>query len=70
MIIKEIYNLIDVSPDSQIPQQSMTIERPPLAFRTPDHFTNQPAQVGMDPTMPIKADSNIGPPPLSGFVKQ
>ncbi|GJQ67816.1 hypothetical protein Trydic_g21102 [Trypoxylus dichotomus] len=67
LVIKEIYNLVNVSPDSQIPQQTMTIERP-VSSRTPD-FSSQANRMGVDPTMAGKKDTNVGPPPLSGFVK-
>ncbi|KAK9723089.1 DDHD domain [Popillia japonica] len=68
MIVKEIYNLLNIAPDSQIPQQTMTIERP-IASRTPETGANQEIRMGVDPTMPIRRDASVGPPPLSGFVK-
>lgn len=66
LILKEIYSLLNVSPDCQIPQQTMTIETPlPLPGTSDQH-----SRMGVDPTMPIRRDTSVGPPPLTGFVKQ
>lgn len=61
-----------VSPDNQIPQPNMTIERSSVSLQ-PVRVTESPvassSQMGMDPTVPIHS-TNIGPPPMSGFVKK
>lgn len=73
MILKEIYSNLGVQSDNQIPQQTMTIERPPSSPKSTR--ANEVAQdlnpqaIGMDPTVPIASNVNLGPPPTSGFVK-
>lgn len=72
MMLKEIYDTMDVQADSKIPQQTMTIERPPLSPKSTR--TNQiqasADAAGMDPTAPIQRNTTLGPPPTSGFVKK
>lgn len=72
LILKEIYGSMNVQPDNQIPQQTMTIERPPPSpkhARAPAVPRNQ-GKVGMDPTAPIAQNASLGPPPTSGFVRK
>lgn len=67
LILKEIYSSMDISPDNQIPQQTMTIERPPPSPKS----TRANAQTtGMDPTAPVQKLVNLQPPPTMGFVKK
>lgn len=68
MIIKEIYGSLGVQADDQIPQQTMTIERPPPSPQQSRHQTQE--ILGMDPTVPIMQKVNLGPPPTSGFVRK
>ncbi|XP_018322614.1 phospholipase DDHD2 isoform X4 [Agrilus planipennis] len=79
LILKEIYGSMNISTDSQIPQQTMTIERTTPQPQTQKAATvtngnrsnpSPSAPIGMDPTAPIASNINIGPPPISGFVKK
>lgn len=76
LILKEIYSSMDITPDNQIPQQTMTIERPPSSPQTTRNLQNGPnmnqqATFGIDPTIPMmSATTTIGPPPISGFVRK
>lgn len=73
LMLKEIYGSMDITPDNQIPQQTMTIERPPSSPKSSRIMQNGAAvnqQLGIDPTMPMMASSSIGPPPTSGFVRK
>ncbi|XP_015173900.1 PREDICTED: uncharacterized protein LOC107065090 isoform X2 [Polistes dominula] len=71
MILKEIYGSMGIQTDAQLPQQTLTIERPSLSsspsisssFKSD---TTVPV-IGMDSKIPI---SNIGPPPITGFVRK
>ncbi|CAG9855431.1 unnamed protein product [Phyllotreta striolata] len=65
MILKEIYTSMGVTSDSQIPQQSMTIERAAPSFEN-----NSLYGAGVDPTRPMQLPGNIQPPPMAGFVKK
>ncbi|KAJ8984492.1 hypothetical protein NQ317_006152 [Molorchus minor] len=75
LFLKEIYSSMNISTDSQIPQQSMTIERPPPSptgvksskFDTGKQ-TNLP--VGVDPTLPMQTKSTLQPPPTTGFIRK
>lgn len=74
LILKEIYSSMGISADNQIPQQTMRIERPcpspkPFFLEQPSS-SKQPNVPGMDPTLPISRNVNIGPPPTSGFVRK
>ncbi|XP_072401770.1 triacylglycerol hydrolase DDHD2 isoform X2 [Diabrotica undecimpunctata] len=74
MMLKEIYTSMGVTTDSQIPQQSMTIERPPSS-PTPTRSPNVPIRpfqqpIGIDPTKPMQLNSSLDPPPVSGFVRK
>lgn len=72
MILKEIYDTMEIRADGKIPQQTMTIERPPLSpksARTSQTSANANV-VGMDPTAPIQQNTSLGPPPTTGFVKK
>ncbi|XP_039282161.1 SEC23-interacting protein [Nilaparvata lugens] len=72
MILKEIYATMEITPDNQVLQQILPFETgersdaasgghylPPVAGRP----------IGMDPTAPPADNPNIGPPPMSGFVR-
>ncbi|XP_044256193.1 phospholipase DDHD2 [Tribolium madens] len=63
LILKEIYSSMNISTDDKIPQQTMTIERPPASPKS-----QRP--VGVDPTAPMQCTTNLGPPPMTGFVKK
>lgn len=63
MILKEIYSSMDIQTDNKIPQQTMTIERPPSSPK-------YQKKTGMDPTYPATASTNLPPPPTSGFVRK
>lgn len=65
MILKEIYSSMSIQPDSKIPQQTMTIERPPVS---PKSYKNK--AIGVDPTYPISQNPNLPPPPMTGFVRK
>ncbi|KAF2879623.1 hypothetical protein ILUMI_26536 [Ignelater luminosus] len=74
LILKEIYSSMGIGADNQIPQQTMRIERPcpspkPFISEQPSS-SKQPTGLGMDPTLPISQNVNIGPPPTSGFVRK
>lgn len=69
LMLKEIYNSMGVTTDIQIPQQTMTIERPPSSPRSSPR-ASKPATMGMDPTMPMQSNMNLGPPPSSGFLRK
>jgi hypothetical protein len=73
LILKEIYSNMQISADDKIPQQTMTIERPPPSPKS-SRFIQDPANdgegSGMDPTAPIQCNVSLGPPPTSGFVKK
>ncbi|XP_017779711.1 PREDICTED: phospholipase DDHD2 isoform X2 [Nicrophorus vespilloides] len=71
LILKEIYNSMNISTDSQIPQQTMTIERPPSSPRSGRSAEDAQLTLGVDPTMPMMGErSNLGPPPTAGFVRK
>ncbi|KAL1492668.1 hypothetical protein ABEB36_010892 [Hypothenemus hampei] len=63
MILKEIYSSLNIETDSKIPQQTMTIERPPASPKGQ-------RGVGMNPTLPINSKANLPPPPTSGFMRK
>lgn len=69
LILKEIYSSMNISADDKIPQQTMTIERPPPSPKSSrlDSLSNS---LGMDPTAPLQRSTNLGPPPMAGFVKK
>ncbi|XP_011297093.1 phospholipase DDHD2 isoform X2 [Fopius arisanus] len=85
LILKEMYGANGIQTDAQLPQQTMTIERPaadsPSFFSpgpsggvsTPDAFglpsTTMGAPMGVDPTAPM-SHRPVGPPPTSGFVRK
>lgn len=70
MILKEIYSSMGLKSDSQIPQQTMTIERPPSSPKQSRTPAEKQEIFGMDPTMPLAQNTNLGPPPTSGFVRK
>lgn len=71
LILKEIYGSMGVESDSQIPQQTMTIERPPPSPKqSRAALQRQQDTLGMDPTVPIAQNVSLGPPPMSGFVRK
>lgn len=70
LMLKEIYSSMGFSTDNQIPQQSMTIERPsssPTSLVT--NFTSS-STVSVDPIHPIQVNSSLLPPPTAGFVRK
>jgi hypothetical protein len=73
MILKEIYSSMEISPDNQVPQQTMTIERH-SPIRQIQNFNSMLEEIqpdnGVDPTVPISFNNKLGPPPMSGFVKR
>ncbi|KAG8273152.1 S23-interacting protein [Homalodisca vitripennis] len=72
MMLKEIYSTMDISPDSQVVQQILPFEVPDSVEPqyVPLAAGSSSASVGMDPTAPISDNVNIGPPPISGFVRK
>nr|CAH7767761.1 unnamed protein product [Callosobruchus chinensis] len=59
MMLKEIYTSMDIQTDSQLPPQTMTIERPPpspTSLRSTRFFQKMEEAIeqGMDPTMPLQ----------------
>ncbi|XP_012539390.1 uncharacterized protein LOC105838396 isoform X2 [Monomorium pharaonis] len=75
LILKEIYGSRGIQTDTQLPQQSMSIERvspsPSLNLSTPlspsgSNVTTSPV-MGIDPTVPMSGKL-VGPPPKAGFV--
>ncbi|XP_008200242.1 phospholipase DDHD2 [Tribolium castaneum] len=70
LILKEIYSSMNISTDDKIPQQTMTIERPPPSPKSQRPGAVQPDAFGMDPTAPMQRAANLGPPPMTGFVKK
>lgn len=75
MMLKEIYGSMDIKPDNQIPQQTMTIERPPTSSspkfpRSVQNGSAKSQSFGVDPTAPMTSTTAIGPPPISGFVRK
>lgn len=69
LILKEIYSSMGATTDSQIPQQTMTIERRP-STNSPNKTNTALTQVGMDPTAPPQVQNTLHPPPMSGFVRK
>lgn len=81
MILKEVYDSIGVTPDSQVPQQILPFETPDaggsVSVNNPSpcvpNFVSlsTPNNIfGMDPTAPISENISVAPPPLSGFVRK
>lgn len=76
LILKEIYSSMGIQTDTQLPQQSLSIERPATpTLASPSSSVTTPASggrspvLGMDPTAPI-GNVAVGPPPTSGFVRK
>ncbi|CAH1963675.1 unnamed protein product [Acanthoscelides obtectus] len=74
MMLKEIYTMMSIQTDSQLPPQTMTIERPPpspTSLRSTRLFQKMEEVIeqGMDPTEPLQVKDNLPPPPTSGFMK-
>lgn len=71
LILKEIYSHMNIAADDKIPQQSMVIERPipTPEWKIPTKSQNERV-IGMDPTAPLQKDVQLGPPPISGFMKK
>ncbi|KAG5880945.1 hypothetical protein JTB14_010376 [Gonioctena quinquepunctata] len=75
LMLKEIYSSVGITSDSQIPQQSMTIERPPpsptsLRSTKLNSIFQKNAAIGSDPTAPMQEKCNLLPPPTSGFIRK
>ena len=72
LILKEIYSNMNVTADDKIPQQTMSIERPPPSPKSlrAENYNHTNDVTGMDPTAPIQRNVNLGPPPMTGFVKK
>lgn len=70
MILKEIYGSMGIQSDGQIPQQTMTIERPPPSPKQSRAAVQKQEILGMDPTVPIAQNVNLAPPPTSGFIRK
>nr|CAI5819847.1 unnamed protein product [Callosobruchus analis] len=75
MMLKEIYTSMDIQTDSQLPPQTMTIERPhpsPTSLRSTKFFQKMEEAIeqGMDPTTPLQVKDQLPPPPKSGFIKK
>lgn len=73
LMLKEIYGSRGIQTDTQLPQQSMSIERvspsPSLnlsALSASGSNVGTPL-MGIDPTVPMSGKS-VGPPPKTGFV--
>lgn len=72
-MLKEIYGSRGIQTDTQLPQQSMSIERvspsPSLnvSALSPSGSNVGTSLMGIDPTVPISGKS-VGPPPKTGFV--
>ncbi|KAL2716185.1 SEC23-interacting protein-like isoform X1 [Vespula squamosa] len=73
MILKEIYGSMGIQTDAQLPQQTLSIERPPpsLSSSASGSVKNNSTipVIGIDPTAPI-SNKSIGPPPTTGFVRK
>ena len=72
MILKEIYGSMGIQTDTQLPQQTLSIERvsTPSISASPSTVTSPTsATYGVDPTAPIAAKP-VGPPPTTGFVRK
>ncbi|CAK9830609.1 Phospholipase DDHD2 [Anthophora retusa] len=76
MMLKEIYGSAGIQTDTQLPQQTLTIERtspsPSLSSSSSTKCDGSVPVVpvmGMNPTTPI-SEKPIGPPPKSGFVRK
>lgn len=73
MILKEIYGSMGIQTDAQLPQQTLSIERPPpsLSSSASGSVKNDSTipVIGIDPTAPI-CNKSIGPPPTTGFVRK
>lgn len=81
MILKEVYDSIGVTPDSQVQQQILPFETSDAGSSVNVNNPSPPVQhfvslntpdntFGMDPTAPISDNVSVGPPPLSGFVRK
>lgn len=74
LMLKEIYSSMGITSDSQIPQQTMTIERPTnssMNLSKPSISQRNIRQpIGMDPTAPIAVNDPSRPPPTTGFVRK
>lgn len=75
MILKEMYGSTGIQTDTQLPQQTLSIERasasPSLMSSSTkcDEIPPLVPVMGMDPTAPI-SERAVGPPPKSGFIKK
>lgn len=74
LMLKEIYGSRGIQTDTQLPQQSMLIERvspsPSLnlsALSPNGSNVGTSLVMGVDPTVPMSGKS-VGPPPKTGFV--
>ncbi|CAL1673935.1 unnamed protein product [Lasius platythorax] len=74
LILKEIYGSKGIQTDTQLPQQTMSIERMSpspslnLAVALSNNESNvETSAMGIDPTVPISSRP-VGPPPKTGFV--
>lgn len=70
LMLKEIYSSMGFSTDNQIPQQTMTIERPSSSPSSSISNLATSGMVGIDPTRLIQVDSSLQPPPTTGFVRK
>lgn len=73
MLLKEIYSTMGVTTDNQIPQQTMTIERPtpsPQSVNIIQTTAAQKATMGIDPTVQAQVKMDLNPPPTTGFIRK
>lgn len=73
LMLKEIYSSMGATSDSQIPQQTMTIERAtpsPNSVKKSHSPLAQVSQMGMDPTVPSQVKGDLHPPPTTGFIRK
>lgn len=75
LILKEIYGSKGIQTDTQLPQQSMSIERMSPSPSLNLASASLPSKsnigtslvMGVDPTVPMSSKP-VGPPPKTGFV--
>jgi len=71
LILKEMYGSMGIQTDTQLPQQTLSIERlspsPNVSSVMLNNAGTSSSFMGIDPTVPISGKP-VGPPPKAGFV--
>lgn len=73
LILKEMYGSMGIQTDTQLPQQTLSIDKSPSptlslsSVLAGSNVGTTSSVMGVDPTVPISGKP-IGPPPKVGFV--